>query len=166
MKTLFLIRHAKSSWSDAGMRDFDRPLNARGFRDAPFMAKLLAGKAGHLDRIVSSPANRAFTTSTFFAEAFDIPIANIQKEERIYEASSGTVLDLIQSFDNSWNQVALFGHNPAFTNVANMFSNEYISNMPTCCIAQITAIDANWSEFNGDTASLRALYFPKQYFDS
>ena len=164
MRTLYLIRHAKSSWSNATLKDFDRPLNNRGLRDAPFMAKMLKGKIEQLDKIVSSPANRAFTTASFFAEAFDIRIEDIQTEKSIYEAYSEDIMSVIRGFDNDWQQVALFGHNPGFTHMANNFSTDYIPNMPTCSIVQISAIDAKWADFDSDKASNRAFYFPKQYF--
>ena len=85
MKKLFLVRHAKSSWADPSLADLDRPLNKRGLRDAPFMAKLLKGRGVQPDRILSSPANRAFTTASYFAEALDIPSKeiDIETESRI-----------------------------------------------------------------------------------
>jgi len=165
MRTLYLIRHAKSSWAEAGLKDFDRPLNARGLRDAPFMATLLKGKGVALDRIVSSPANRAFTTATFFAEAFDINIESIQKKQEIYEAYPEDIKGVIESFDDEWEHVAMFGHNPGFTHVANVFASDYIANMPTCAIVQISMIDGQWSNFYDGNASVRAFYFPKQYFE-
>lgn len=165
MRTLYLIRHAKSSWGNPNLKDFDRPLNNRGLRDAPFMAKMLNGKIDGLDKIVSSPAKRAFTTASFFAEAFDMAIEDIQQEKDIYEAYAETIQEIINEFDNDWQQVALFGHNPGFTHLANQYATDYISNMPTCSIVQITGIDTDWSGFNADSASVRAFYFPKQYFD-
>ena len=86
MKTIYFIRHAKSSWADMSLRDIQRPLNARGLRDAPFMAKMLKGRGVQLDAIVSSPANRAFTTATYFAEAFGLKSADIIVKQDIYEA--------------------------------------------------------------------------------
>jgi len=165
MRTLYLIRHAKSSWANPQLKDFDRPLNNRGLRDAPFMAKMLKGKIGELDQIVSSPAKRAYTTASFFAEAFDMAIEDIQQEKDIYEAYAETIQEIISEFDDNWRQVALFGHNPGFTHLANQYATDYIANMPTCSIVQISAIDENWSSFNPDTASVRAFYYPKQYFD-
>lgn len=165
MRTLYLIRHAKSSWAEPGLKDFDRPLNARGLRDAPFMATMLKGKGVELDKIVSSPALRAFTTATFFAEAFDIAIESILKEKDIYEAYPEDIRSVIESFDDSCEHVALFGHNPGFTQMANVFATDYISNMPTCSIVQVSMIEGNWANFFDGNASVRAFYFPKQYFE-
>lgn len=165
MKEICFIRHAKSSWSDSSLSDEQRPLNKRGLRDAPFMAKLLQGKLQKVDKIVSSPAVRAYTTATYFAEAFGIDSADIQVEKAIYEAWTTDIVELVQSFDNQWDKVLVFGHNPTFTSVANLFSEKYIANMPTCCIAHVkTGIQA-WSEFSDDKGELISLYYPKQYFD-
>ncbi len=165
MKTVFLIRHAKSSWSDSSLSDHDRPLNKRGFRDAPFMAKLLAGKENKPDAIISSTANRAKTTAGYFAEAFGIPVEEIVLTPEIYEAYTRDVLEIIQHLDNKLNVVLFFGHNPTFTSIANIFSQTYIPNLPTCGIVKIQAAINTWSEFNDTTAKQTAFYYPKQYFE-
>ena len=95
MKTVFFIRHAKSSWEDPSLRDHDRPLNKRGLRDAPFMSKLLVGKGILADKIVSSPANRAYTTATSFAEAMKIAEEDILVRPAIYEAFPQEVLRVL-----------------------------------------------------------------------
>ena len=95
MKRLFIIRHAKSSWEDILLLDFDRPLNKRGIRDAPFMGKVLAGKEEKIDQLVSSPANRAMTTSKYFAESLDFDPDKIIYNKDIYEAHSNTLMDII-----------------------------------------------------------------------
>lgn len=166
MKTIYLIRHAKSSWDDPSLRDVERPLNKRGFRDAPFMAKLLFAKDNNIqvDRLVSSPANRAFTTATFFAKALGLDESDIQKESQIYEAYPRDILNLINQLPNDLNTVLLFGHNPTFTSLANLFSSDYIANIPTCGIVQLKATVDSWKDFNQQTAHLAAFYYPKQYF--
>jgi len=163
-KTIYLVRHAKSSWSDASLRDIERPLNKRGLRDAPFMAKMLKGKGIVPDRIVSSPATRAFTTAGFFAEEFEISREDIVVKKSIYEAYTHEVMTVIQALNNEDNIVFVFGHNPTFTALSNMFSKEYIANKPTCGISQITSTVEDWAQFNETTAQRTAFYFPKQYF--
>ena len=164
MKTIFVIRHAKSSWKDPSLRDIDRPLNNRGLRDAPFMAKLLAGKGIKVDRLISSPANRAFTTATYFAKAFGITPDDIQKDESIYHAYPEDLSDLVRGLPEDLNTVFLFGHNPTFTSFVNRFTSNYIANVPTCGIAQVEADVSNWADFNTRTAKLVAYHYPKQYF--
>jgi phosphohistidine phosphatase len=164
MKTVFLIRHAKSSWKDSSLADIERPLNKRGFRDAPFMANLLRSSGVKPDRLISSPANRAYTTATYFAEAFAIPKPAIDIRKAIYMAYPEDILEMITGFSNSWNTVCLFGHNPTFTGVANVFTSDHIANVPTCGIVQIEATIDSWESFSPKTAQVAAFHFPKQYF--
>ncbi|MFK7806339.1 MAG: histidine phosphatase family protein [Saprospiraceae bacterium] len=164
MKTIYLTRHAKSSWSDSSLRDFDRPLNKRGERDAPFMANLMKGKAVAPDRIISSPANRAFTTATYFAEALGIDQSDIEQRKEIYEAYPEDLHGVITGIDDSLNTVFLFGHNPGFTSYANRYANEYIPNMPTCSIVCLSSTADSWSEIDPSNTKLTAFHYPKQYF--
>lgn len=165
MKTVFFIRHAKSSWSDSSLRDIQRPLNKRGLRDAPFMAKMLKGTGVSVDQIISSPANRAFTTATYFAEAFEISKGDIFVNDDIYEAYASTVIDIVKNLPDHLDTVLVFGHNPTFTSIANNFTKNYIANLPTCGIVQVTANINNWSDLNESTGQLTAIHYPKQYFD-
>lgn len=165
MKTVYFVRHAKSSWDHAGMRDIDRPLNERGLRDAPFMAQVLAGKVVRPDRILSSPANRAHSTAQFFASAFGIPAGEVERVRSIYEAWPDEIMRIVTNLPDEYSTVFLFGHNPTFTAVANMFSEEYILNLPTCGIFSVEANVDTWKKFGRENGRLTALYFPKQYLD-
>ncbi len=163
-KTLYLIRHAKSSWADPSLDDFDRPLNKRGLRDAPFMARLLAGKGIQADAILSSPAVRAKATADHFAEALAFPLSQITEVPRMYEAASWDVVETIRSLKDNWHTVLLFGHNPSITSVANKYADTYIANVPTCGICCLQAEINNWQAWNEHSARLTAFYYPKQYF--
>ena len=115
-KSLLIVRHAKSSWDDPSQKDFDRPLNERGKKDAPAMAKHLhKEKNVALDAIVSSPAKRAFTTAKFFAEEFDIKKKHIIEKPELYEASTENFYDVVTSINDDYDAVALFSHNPGIT---------------------------------------------------
>ena len=164
MKTIYLTRHAKSSWSDPSLRDFDRPLNKRGKRDAPFMANLIKGKGVQPDRIISSPANRAFTTATYFAQALGIEESEIEQRKEIYEAYPEELHNLVTSIDDSLNAVFLFGHNPGFTSYANRYATEYIPNMPTCSIVCLNSSATSWANIDPSNTVVTAFHFPKQYF--
>ena len=163
MKTIYFIRHAKSSWKDASLRDFDRPLNKRGLRDAPFMANLLKEKGIQPDAIVSSPANRAYTTATYFAKALNIEVDDIIKEEGIYEAYYTTVLTIIQKQSDQFNTLLVFGHNPAFTNLANSFTGNYIDNVPTCGIIEVAATINKWADLDEGNGKVVNFLYPKLY---
>ena len=163
MKTVFLIRHAKSSWENPGLSDIERPLNKRGLRDAPFMAKLIKGKNIKPDKLISSPANRAFTTAQYFSKELEVPEKAIVIRKEIYHAYPEEVLRIIRNLDDDDNVVFLFGHNPCFTSLANRFSSEYIPNVPTCGIVKVEAKVEKWSDFEKQ-GKLGAFHFPKEYF--
>jgi phosphohistidine phosphatase len=162
MRTLYLIRHAKSSWDNPGLRDFNRPLNERGFREAPMMAQLLADQGIRPDLLVSSPAKRAITTALFFAEKFGIEENQVLREPDIYEASPTEILRIISNLPDSAAVVCLFGHNPTFTEVANLFAENYIDNIPTCGIVQIESEAEHWNTLYEGNSRVKARFFPKE----
>lgn len=164
MKTLFLIRHAKSSWSDPSLSDKKRPLNKRGRRDAPFMAKLLASKHIKPDLILSSPAIRAHTTAQYFAQAMDIPMNKIDVRPKIYSSFTNDLLMMVQNLDDELKTVFIFGHNPEFTSFANLFSQEYIDNVPTCGIVGVQGNISSWEEFGPTYCQVVHFDYPKNYF--
>ena len=165
MKHIYFIRHAKSSWADMSLRDFDRPLNKRGIRDAPFMGKLLHSKDVVPDLIVSSPANRALTTATFFAKELGVAVDAIVTQRAIYEANPEDVYRVITQLPQEVSIVLIFGHNPSFTFVANDFSEDYFDNIPTCGVFKVSAAVDDWAAFTPATGSLTEYHYPKQYFD-
>lgn len=162
MKQLFLIRHAKSSWDDMSLSDFDRPLNKRGKRDAPKMGDFLREKSISPDLIVSSPANRALTTAKIIAEKVNYAINDIVERKSIYHAFPTDVIDVIHALPDDKNTVFLFGHNPTFTSLANKFGGVYIDNVPTCGVVALVANIDSWSEWNAHVSSLGNFYYPKK----
>lgn len=162
MRTLFLIRHAKSSWDNPGLRDFSRPLNERGIHDAPKMAKLLVKHGIKPNLLVSSPAKRALTTALFFAETFGIADEAVVREQDIYEAAPSDILQIINRLPDTAQTVMLFGHNPTLTEVANHFSEDPIYNVPTCGIVWIESPVDSWQAFNNGNATVKTCLFPKE----
>ena len=162
MRTLFLIRHAKSSWDNPGLRDFNRPLNERGLHDAPLMAQYLAGQGIRPDMLISSPAKRALTTALFFAEKFGIPDEAVVRQPDIYEAGFVDIMQIISALPDTASTVLLFGHNPTLTDVANRFSDTIIANVPTCGIVQIVSSADHWRALYEGNARVGACYFPKE----
>ena len=133
-KTLFLIRHAKSSWADPLQKDFDRPLNERGKEDAPVMAKKLKNKKIKIDVLISSPAKRAKQTCKYFAKEFDVKKHKIRLEPKLYEAGEENFYSAVESLKDKWDSVAIFSHNPGITSFANSLTETRIDDMPTCSI--------------------------------
>jgi len=161
MKQLILVRHAKSSWSDMSLRDIDRPLNQRGKRDAPFMAKHLKSVVPKIDAFLVSPAKRARKTAKKFFKLY--PDAHWQFEDLIYEASPNTLESIIYGLEDDLEVVVMFGHNPGFTYLANRYTDSPFDNLPTCGIAVIELNDTKWTNFHPSSAKLSGLYFPKQF---
>src|SRR5436190_5546197 len=111
MKTLYLMRHAKSSWDDASLSDFEGPLNDRGLKAAPFMGKLMREKGLEPNVILSSPANRAKQTAMLVKDASGFP-HEIRFDDRIYEASPQSLLQVASEIDDANMSAMLVGHNP------------------------------------------------------
>ncbi len=165
MKKLLLVRHAKSDWSTPGQKDFDRPLNNRGNKNAPEMAKRLVKKGIIPQQIVSSPAKRALTTAGYFAEAFNFKKSDIQQEKAIYEANTTALLQVINKLDNDYDFIALFGHNPGFTDLANFLSHADIYNIPTCGMVLIEFPFDQWEMISSGTGEKLFFDFPKNEED-
>lgn len=159
MKTLLLIRHAKSSWDDLSMPDFWRPLNARGRKDAPEMAQRLLQRGQLPDLMLSSTANRAITTAKMMADVIGYQ-ATIRQVDELYHASSAQIAAVL-GIAGSSSRVWLFAHNPGVTDFVNEFTAVRLDNMPTCGVfAMQFAID-NWHELYGATANFLFFDYPK-----
>ncbi|MBI1224182.1 MAG: hypothetical protein GC192_02995 [Bacteroidetes bacterium] len=163
MKTFYLVRHAKSSWDNPELRDIERPLNDRGLKDAPFMAKMMRKKEIEPDLLVSSPAIRALTTAAYFKNELDVEGEDLWVRDDIYEAMSHVIIDLINRLPEDCETVMIFGHNPTFTNVANQFTRKYIDNIPTCGAVCIESKAATWPEVSTENSQVVATYFPKDF---
>ena len=160
-KLLYLVRHAKSSWSDRSLSDRDRPLNKRGRRSAPDMGRRLAAQDHLPELIISSPAKRAFSTARKIARELGYDRSEIMKDESLYFSGTGGMLDLLESLDDSYQRVMIVGHNPAMTSLMNILSGSSIDNMPTCAVAVIEYPMASWSELRSAEGQLLAYDFPK-----
>jgi phosphohistidine phosphatase len=161
LKRLLIIRHAKSDWDDPKLSDFDRPLNNRGHRNAPAMAKRLLKKHLVPQQLVSSPAKRAITTAEYFADVFKIDKKDIRQENGIYEASSSGLIKLINELDNDYNFVALFGHNPGLSDLVMRLSNGGGFNIPTCGVVLIQFFFDDWKLIGNGTGELQFFDYPK-----
>ena len=160
-RLLILVRHAKSSWDQAGLADFDRPLNPRGEKNAPEMGKRLAKSGFTVDKIVSSPATRAITTAKLIAEEIDYDTNQISKKPDIYEAGLNTLISIVTSLNSEDRSVMLVGHNPGFTYLCNYLCNAQIDNMPTCSIAKIRFENDHWDSITEHSGELIDFDFPK-----
>lgn len=161
MKRLFIIRHAKSDWTNPDLDDFDRPLNERGKKDLPFMAKRVAKKEICPDLIISSPAFRARKTAKGFAKEIGY-CEKIMYNEYLYEASLKTILDVLNFIDDEYDDIFLVGHNPGL-NLLAFYLIDFNENLPTCGILEIVFKCDSWREVCRKNAKLVSFDYPKKY---
>jgi phosphohistidine phosphatase len=160
MKTLLLVRHAKSSWDQPGLTDFERPLNERGKRDAPEMGRRMKERIA-IDLFVSSPAKRAKKTAKIFAEAYGVDKEDILFIEELYSASPDTFAEVVASIQDKYNTIAVFSHNPGITDYANSLTNTRIDNIPTSAVFAVQAHTDNWKDFAAAEKTFLFFDFPK-----
>ncbi len=161
MKTLLLVRHAKSSWDDLSMADIDRPLNKRGKNDAPEMAGRLRERKINIDRFVSSPAVRARKTAEIFMDVYDEKKKKLVLVPALYEAGITNFYDVISLMDDKDDTVALFSHNPGITDMANSLSVNRVDNMPTCSVFAVVAKIKAWKDFHSTDKEFQFFDYPK-----
>ncbi len=160
MKTLILVRHAKSSWAEPGLADRDRVLNDRGRRNAPEMGKRLAKRDLKPDVVLSSPATRALATAKLLAEELDYKCADIRVDDRLYAAEADVVVEVVRELGDGPKRVMVVGHNPEMTDLAQRYSGT-IDHMPTCAVAVFTFDIASWRALGPGEARSCAFHTPK-----
>ena len=165
MKTLFLVRHAKSSWENFRLSDNERPLNERGERDAPRMGKRLALCGVKPDILISSPAVRAYSTAVKIAAEIDYPEEDIQTKAKLYFEGISGMLDIIHSLKPEVDTAMLFGHNPTMTEAVNTLTKAAIGNMPTCGIAEIRFDVESWQDVDKELGTMELFDYPKRIDD-
>jgi phosphohistidine phosphatase len=166
LKNLYLTRHAKSSWGNPGLADIDRPLNHRGKKAAPLMGKLIVDRGENPELLISSPANRAFSTAKEFAKEMGCAETNIIVNRAIYGAGAQQLLNLVQDVDDLYNSIMLFGHNPTFTSFCNMLSGENILNIVTCGVVRIDFEFSSWKNIDFNSGRMIYYEYPKKYTDT
>ena len=167
MKTLYLVRHAKSSWDDPYLDDFERPLNDRGKNDAPRMGKRLKEREIHPNLMLSSPAKRALSTARRMAKIFGYPKEAIRTDKKMYHASEEGILSVIKNLNDKHDSVMVFGHNPGLTEFANALSDadEVTANIPTCGIVAFLLAINSWKELSWKNGKLLFFDYPKSKQD-
>ena len=166
MKTIILVRHAKSSWKDPSLDDFDRPLNKRGKRNAPLMGKKLNDLSIIPDLLLSSPAKRARKTAIAVAKALDYPKKKIMFFDKMYHASVRYLVELLKSLDDKNETIMLFGHNPSFNDFADLLLKiNPINNIPTTGVCCIRFDVDQWQKIKESKGEFVFFDFPRRYKD-
>lgn len=163
MKTLLLLRHAKSSWNDPDLQDFERPLNQRGRRAAPLVGRFMLQQGLVPDLILCSPAERARETIALIIEAARLG-SELRYDERIYEASAESLLEVVSQAEDRFAVVLVVGHNPGMEELLPLLSGETAS-MPTAALAVITFDTEKWSKVKEHKGHLESLTLPKELPD-
>jgi phosphohistidine phosphatase len=161
MKSVIIIRHAKSSWDQPGVEDFDRPLNDRGKEDAPKMAARLIDRKVKIDAFIASSAKRARKTASLFIKEYGGGKEDIILAPELYLAGPEAFYDVIAKAPASANTIALFAHNPGITEFANELTDVRIDDMPTCAIFAIKVDIKNWAEFKNAQKEYWFFDYPK-----
>jgi phosphohistidine phosphatase len=163
MKTLVIVRHAKSSWEDLSLSDHQRPLNKRGKKDAPLMGARLAQWGPPVDRVISSSAVRALTTAEIITREMGLPWDEIQIEDGLYHAGEDDMLELIQEQEEYIDGLMLFGHNPGLTYLVNDLSDLDLDNLPTCGVVVLQFDVESWLDIGEEVAVSAEIDYPKMH---
>lgn len=163
VKDVCLVRHAKSSWDQPGLDDYNRPLDSRGLRDGPLMAQKMHELNLVPDLIITSGAKRARSTAEFFRKEFDLGPEKFIVNDKLYEATPEDVYSVISSAPDTARFLYIFGHNPTLTWVANSIAGVHIDNVPTAGVLHIQTMVASWKKFKPQHAGFVSFHYPKLY---
>lgn len=161
-RRLYCIRHAKSSWDDPVLADWQRPLTNRGLRDAPDMAGRLRDKGVKPNLIITSPAERALMTARIMADELGYPASEIVEDDALYFCGSDSLLNAVHHFDDNFSVVLCVSHNPDVTNFVSGLTDAHIADMPTCAVAEIVFRTASWAAIDYGFGVLVELDYPKK----
>jgi len=161
-RQLFIVRHGKSDWSDPELRDIDRPLKNRGVRNANSMAVFLKEKGYKPELMISSPAARALNTASIFFRALEMKPDEMIVDERMYHASPGEIMEIIAEIPDKFKSIMIFGHNPSFTQLANIFLTEHIYNIPTAGVVFLDFAMDKWQEISKTKPVDHFFEYPKK----
>lgn len=163
-KSLHIIRHAKSDWSDE-CANVDRGLNKRGYRDTALIGEYLSTHDYHIEQVLCSTARRARITLEELNRYLDIPTKNFQHIEALYLASSAHLTSIIENTDNRYHQIAVLGHNPGLTELCYYYTGDYLANLPTCGVYSIHFDVDDWQALGCESGTTTNLITPRQLKD-
>jgi len=161
MKTLYLVRHAKSSWEDESLPDEQRPLVQKGIKKAGQIVEFLIKRHAVIDLMISSPAVRAFETARILAEGLHYPADKIKIDRKIYDGSYDRMLDVIYATEDEVNSLMIVGHNPTITGLTNLFLHPGIELIPTSGVVCISFLSDQWAGIASTEPIREFIIFPK-----
>lgn len=161
-RTLFIIRHAKSSWEIETISDIDRPLKLKGIRDAYDMARRIKINHEIPNLLISSPAIRALHTADIFTRVLEVKYTHLKIDERIYGSGVGVIKKILSEQDSAVKNIMIFGHNPDFSELATVLSGNEFIELPTCGMCRITFNSSDWKSISSSNKIDVQLDFPKK----
>lgn len=161
MKTIYIVRHAKSSWNYKSIEDTYRPLKERGINDAHMMASFFKNKMQRPDTFITSQATRALSTAVIFAEVMNFPLSHLAIKKTLYDFSGGYLLKVIRALDDNFKSCILFGHDHGITDFINKHGSKDISHIPTCGLIGINFETDHWKNIKKGKTVL--VSFPKDH---
>ncbi|MFD1294566.1 SixA phosphatase family protein [Lutibacter holmesii] len=161
MKTLYIVRHAKSSWEYEGIKDIDRPLKQRGINDAYLISNVLNKKIATPDVFISSCANRALHTAMIFSYSFNYPLANLKLSKSLYNFSDGYLIKTVKALDDSFDSAIIFSHDHGISDFVNKFGSIQVEHVPTCGVIGLKFETSHWKNIKNGTTIITE--FPKHY---
>ncbi len=161
MKTLYIVRHAKSSWEYEGIKDIDRPLKERGINDAYLISSVLQKKIATPDVFISSCANRALHTAMIFTYTFNFPLANLRISKSLFNFSDGYLIKTVKALDDGFDSAIIFSHDHGISDFVNKFGSVHLDNVPTCGVVAINFDTNHWKDIKSGKTFLTE--FPKNY---
>jgi phosphohistidine phosphatase len=161
MKTLYIVRHAKSSWEYEGIKDIDRPLKKRGINDAYLISNVLQKKISCPDVFISSCANRALHTAMIFSYSFNYPLANLKLSKSLFSFSDGYLIKTVKALDDGFDSAIIFSHDHGISDFVNKFGDKFLDNVPTCGVIGIKFDHNHWKNIKSGITFLTE--FPKNY---
>jgi phosphohistidine phosphatase len=159
MKTVYIVRHAKSSWEYNGINDIDRPLKKRGINDAYRVSENLCKNISRPDVFITSSAIRTLSTAMVFCENFGFPLANLRIKKSLYSFSDGYLVKTIKALDDQFDSAMIFSHDHGINDFVNKFGSENILHVPTCGVIGIAFKNRHWKSINKGNTILKE--FPK-----
>ena len=161
MKTLYIVRHAKSSWEYSSIEDIDRPLKERVINDAYLISKELLKKVKPPNVFLSSCAARALHTAMIFGYTFNYPLANLKISKSLYSFSDGYLIKTVKALDDGFKSAIIFSHDHGINTFVNTFGSDPISHVPTCGVIGIKFDIKHWKNIKKGKTFLQE--FPKHY---
>jgi len=160
-KTLFIVRHAKSSWDNPMLADHDRPLKQKGIKKTLKVAGYVKTRIICPELFLSSTAARAKQTALIMAEELGYPKEKIQYTKKLYHAGADTILNELYALPDDINSVMIFGHNPGFTYFVNEFLDPSLDNLPTSGLVSVSFKADKWQEIDASDFHVNFVVIPK-----